>query len=526
VIHFVSLIRALESSSNELETEELLVQYFNKTNQNDVLWAIALLLGKKPKRLISTKQLTDWSIEVTNFPNWLVEESILSVGDVSETVALLLPQSKSSEETKLSEVLNSISKQYVFSLEENKQFVLRLWQTLSSNELILFNKLVTGTFKIRISTKIIFHSLTKIYDLPITTVAHRLSGNWSVLNNSLNDLLLFSTNELFDPKPYPFMSGSFILNDSYQLSDDPANWNVEWKWDGIRVQLVKRAGNYFLWSKDDELITSKFSEIAVLAAEIPDGTVIDGILLPWSENRPQPALLLLNRFNRKSFSKNSNDCLISLMAFDLLEWKNKDTRLFSLSERRSILNGLVNEINVEQLKFSHSLPVQQWDDIPILRSRTSTVPANGLVLKRKDAQYQNEDNSSDWFYWKSSPYVIKAVLMYAQQSRGDHSAPFSEFTFGAWKEDQLISVTKAKPNFSDSDWNILKQFIQNETLEKFGPVRTIPPKYVFEIHFESIVLSNRHKSGIAIHGAIISEWLKNENPDHADSLEDIKSLIR
>lgn len=527
MIHFTSLIRSFEAATVEQDKEAILIDYFKEANGLDTVWAIALFYRKKPKRLITNGQLTDWAIELTKFPVWLVNDSMKVAGDVSETIALLLPETTERIPKQLNEILIDIVNLQKSTFDQKRDFILNVWKTLSKEEIVIFNKIITGTFNVKLTSKVLIQSLADAYHLPVTTIATSLSGNWSPETTTFEQLLSAAELTIAASKPYAFNKGNLVENEDYHFASDLSEWIVEWHWQGIRVQLVRRAGHWFLWNQNEELITAKIQELNVLAKSIPDGTVIEGYLMFWHEGKFHSGNLLHNHLDRQTVNKkDSLSYPVSFMAVDLLEWDKQDICNLQLIDRRSILSELIHDINAEQLKFSPVLSFENWQDLTELRIKSRAFNADGLVLKRKNSSYLANHEANEWWYWKASPFVTKAVLMYVQVSRGSHEAPFSDFTFGVWNGAQLISFAKAQPDFSQSEWLELRQFIKNESIEKFGPVRTLPPKYVFEIQFDHISHSKRHKSGLLVQNAIILKWLIDAKPETANSLDDLRSLIQ
>jgi DNA ligase-1 len=336
-------------------------------------------------------------------------------------------------------------------------------------------------------------------------------------------------------RPYPF----FL---AYPLEEEPATlgaiseWQTEWKWDGIRAQLIRRAGETFLWSRGEELVTDRYPEVAAAAEQLPDGTVLDGELLPWQTlegeaeatlaNAPQPFAQLQRRIGRKTLSKKLlAEVPVILLTYDLLEWQGEDWRPRPLSERRAQLEQLLQSVKSPWLPLSEIVSTTSWEEVTALHNSSRERGVEGFMFKRRSSPYQVGRRRGDWWKWKIEPYTIDAVLIYAQRGSGRRASLYTDYTFAVWDDGELVPFAKAYSGLTDAEIREVDQFVRRHTQERFGPVRSVTPQLVFELAFESIQQSNRHKSGIAVRFPRILRWRRDKTPAEADTLEMIKGML-
>ena len=342
---------------------------------------------------------------------------------------------------------------------------------------------------------------------------------------SLQELLHSDNSEEDYSKPYPFFLAHPIEIDFLESSTVP-EWIAEWKWDGIRGQLIRRGQQSFIWSRGEELVNDKFPEILDFLDQVPDGTVLDGELLAFQEGVPLPFSVLQTRITRKTLSKKVLlEAPVSFMAFDLLEWKGKDLRNEPLSRRKVLLEELVNSVNHPKLKLSETITFTSWEELAQVRENARELQTEGLMLKKKDSNYETGRKRGSWWKWKLNPMHIDGVLIYAQKGHGRRADLFTDYTFGVWDGEVLVSFAKAYSGLTDAEIREVDAYVKKNTKEKFGPVRTVTPGLVFEIAFEGIQASPRHKSGIALRFPRISRWRKDKPIDQANSLADLKALL-
>jgi DNA ligase-1 len=525
---FADLVLRIGSSTKTNEKLHALVQYFYGAPDKDKVWMIAIFSGRRPKRVVNATQLATWAVELMGLPYWLFEESYHTVGDLAETIALLLPESDRQPEHPeplhfYIEQLKGLEKQ---SEEARKFFILESWQGLSFAERFVFNKLITGGFRIGVSQKLMVNALAKTVKAEPSVIAHRISGNWDPSTIAFDELLSAEAGATDSSKPYPFYLAYAIEEPELEKLGDPRDWQAEWKWDGIRGQLIKRNGELFVWSRGEELMTEKFPEYASLLELLPEGIVLDGEIIPSQDGKPLPFALLQTRIGRKNVTKKQlQEAPISFFAYDLLEFEGQDWRGWPLSERRKQLEEVLRAANHPTLLLSEIVAFDSWQQLAELRTGSREMGAEGFMLKRRASTYQVGRKRGDWWKWKIDPLTIDAVMIYAQKGAGRRSNLYTDYTFAVRDGDKLVAFTKAYSGLTDKEFAQVDAFVKKNSLEKFGPVRTVKPELVFEIAFEGIAASNRHKSGVALRFPRISRWRHDKNVDEINTLEELKQLL-
>lgn len=523
---FASLVSVLGTTTKTNAKLDALVQYFATADDRDKVWVIALFSGRRPRRAVNSTQLAIYAVELSRIPFWLFEESYHTVGDLAETITLLLPEAPDTGNTKplhyYIEELKRIEKE---SEEVRKAFITSAWMEMTPNERFVFNKLITGAFRIGVSQKLMVNALAKSVSLEASVIAHRISGNWDPSTITFDALLGEHSVTTDFSKPYPFYLAYAIEQDVSALGDAAA-WQAEWKWDGIRGQIIKRNGELFVWSRGEELMTDKFPEYRILQQHLPEGIAIDGEIIPCVEKQPLPFALLQTRIGRKNVTrKQLQEAPIAFFAYDLLEYEGQDWRGKPLEERREKLEAIVQEVARATLIISPVITFDSWEELGRLRSASRELGAEGIMLKRKASTYQVGRKRGDWWKWKIDPLVIDAVMIYAQKGAGRRSNLYTDYTFAVRDGDKLVGFTKAYSGLTDKEFAQVDAFVKRNSLEKFGPVRTVKPELVFEIAFEGIAASNRHKSGVALRFPRISRWRRDKKPDEINTLDDLKKML-
>ncbi|GAC1420855.1 MAG: ATP-dependent DNA ligase [Flavisolibacter sp.] len=525
---FAELVLRLGSSTKTNDKLQSLVKYFSHADPKDKVWVIAIFSGRRPKRAVNTTQLAGYCVERIKLPFWLFEESYHTVGDLAETIALLLPKQTMLGEPAQPlhyyiEKLIEIEKQ---SEEVRKNIILQSWDQMNFGERFVFNKLITGGFRIGVSQKIMVNALAKIVDLDPSVIAHRISGNWNPSSISFEELLTDTGPQRDWSKPYPFYL-AYAVDEPVDDLGMASQWQAEWKWDGIRGQIIKRNNEFFVWSRGEELMTEKFPEYSNFKELLPDGLVLDGEIIPSVDSKPLPFALLQTRIGRKNVTKKQlQEAPISFFAYDVLEYEGQDWRNRTLEERREKLHQLLLEVNHPQLVLSPVISFASWEELAALRTQSRERGAEGIMLKRKSSIYQVGRKRGDWWKWKIDPLTIDAVMIYAQKGAGRRSNLYTDYTFAVKDGDKLISFTKAYSGLTDKEFAQVDSFVKRNSIEKFGPVRTVKPELVFEIAFEGIASSNRHKSGVALRFPRISRWRQDKTPDQINTLEDLKGMLK
>jgi DNA ligase 1 len=525
---FAQLVQQLGMSTKTNEKLAALVNYFTHADPKDKVWVIALFSGRRPRRTINSTQLQTWCAEIIELPLWLLEECYHTVGDLSETIALLIPEQADQTAT-AGKPLHYYVEQFLqlekADEQEKKAFILQSWKELTSKERFVFNKLLSSTFLVGISQGMMVNALAKIVQLEPSVIAHRISGNWDPATTNFEELLSEQDISFDYSKPYPFYL-AYAIEEEVSNLGEPAEWQAEWKWDGIRGQLIKRDNQLFVWSRGEDLITEKFPEFSALLAKLPDGVVIDGEILPYKDGQVLNFNVLQTRIGRKNVTKkNLQEAPAGLFAYDLLELDGQDIRHLSLSERRAALETLINDLQLPFIQLSPIVDFNSWEQLTQLREQARNINSEGLMLKRKSSAYLVGRKRGDWWKWKIDPLTIDAVMVYAQKGAGRRSNLYTDYTFAVKDGDKLVTFTKAYSGLTDKEFAQVDAFVKRNSIEKFGPVRTVKPELVFEIAFEGIAASNRHKSGVALRFPRISRWRTDKKPDEINTVEDLKKML-
>lgn len=587
---FAALYAALDETNKTGEKVEALTRYFTTAAPEDAAWALYFLIGRRPRQAVTSTRLRAWATEASGLPDWLVGESYDAVGDFAETVALLLPDEfhhsdadelhhRDTEDTKdqihtragqtnLSVLSASVVNADLLLHEwiedvllplrdmdeaSQRETILATWAALGRRERLVWNKLITGGFRVGVSQRLVVRALALASGIDDAVVAHRLMGEWQPGAAFYADLLGEETSDADISRPYPFCL-AHPLEAAPDTLGELAEWQAEWKWDGIRSQIIRRAGQSFIWSRGEELVTDRYPELAALAERLPDGTAVDGEILPWGEAGVLPFTQLQRRIGRKTLGKKLlTEVPVIVMAYDLLEWQGRDLRETPLSERRALLEALVHdihhsgaesaEIGKKEAQVSHSefgainaalahnlllsptVEAASWEELAAARERSRDLSAEGLMLKRRSSAYRVGRVRGDWWKWKINPFTVDAVLIYAQRGSGKRASLYTDYTFGVWSDGQLVPFAKAYSGLTDAEIRQVDAFVRRNTVEKFGPVRTVKPVLVFELAFEAIQRSSRHKSGIAVRFPRMLRWRTDKPIAEADSLDTIRALL-
>ena len=523
---FAALILDLDKTNKTLRKISLLERYFREAQPEDRIWCLALFSGRRPKRVLSTTQLREWAAEAISLPLWLLEDSYAVVGDLAETIALVLPPAKGKVDKSLSAWINALRAIAVADVEDKRAFMLEAWDGLSGQDRFVLNKLITGGFRVGVSQKLMVRALARVTQKPEAEIAHRLMGAWHPDETSWEELIEAEDLGTDLSRPFPFFLAYGIEGDLADLGA-PEDWSAEWKWDGIRGQVILRGGAHFVWSRGEELITDRFPEFATLAQALPEGTVLDGEILAWQDEAPLPFNILQTRIGRKMVSKAvMSKAPVILYAYDLLEWQGKDIRDIPFEERRNLLERLCAAQSKElPLRLSKQLFFENWGNLSDLRATARSYHAEGLMIKKCKSLYGVGRKKGAWWKWKLDPLTIDAVMIYAQAGHGRRANLYTDFTFAVWQGNELVPFTKAYSGLSDAEFRDITVWVRKNTLQRFGPVRQVKPEHVFEIAFEGIHNSTRHKSGIALRFPRMARWRKDKSPQDANTLEDLKELL-
>jgi DNA ligase-1 len=415
------------------------------------------------------------------------------------------------------------------SEQEQVEKLLQYCDQLTVPERLVFNKLITGSFRVGVSQQLVVKALSAASGVDEATIAHRLMGDWTPNAAFFEQLMHPETSDADISKPYPFYL-AYPLEQELNSLGEISDWIAEWKWDGIRSQLIRRQGSSFIWSRGEELISESFPEILEASKMLPDGTVIDGEILAWKDSEVMPFQFLQKRISRKALNKKLlAEIPAVILAYDLLENGGQDLRREPLSRRRELLEALLvngnGTLRIPSIQISPLVLRESWSSLQSERERSRELQVEGLMLKRAESVYGIGRRKGDWWKWKIDPYSIDAVLVAAQRGHGKRASLYTDYTFAVWQNGRLVPIAKAYSGLTDEEIQQVDAFVRKNTIEKFGPVRTVKPELVFEISFEGIQNSSRHKSGLAVRFPRIARWRSDKKPEEADTLQTVSALM-
>ncbi|WP_448680809.1 ATP-dependent DNA ligase [Pseudomonas nicosulfuronedens] len=548
---FAELYARLDATTSSNAKLAALQDYFAAAPPQDAAWAVYFLAGGRPRQVVPTRLLRELATRLWGLPEWLFEESYQAVGDLAETISLLLPESAQVSAEGLDWWLEQLLPLRGLPPEELAERLQALWARLDRQSLMVSIKLLTGAFRVGVSKLLVTRALAALAGVDAKRVAQRMVGYTDLSHRPTAQRYL----ALIAPEsgeehaqrggqPYPFFLAHPLQEPVERfeaLLGSAQDWLVEWKWDGIRAQLVKRDGRAWLWSRGEELITERLPELHELADALPDGTVLDGELVVWKEPAAgsdaqfgiQPFALLQQRIGRKTLSRKLlEDVPAALLAYDLLEWRGEDWRNRRQDERRARLELLVAEAADSHLRLSPQLSGADWPDLARQREASRQLGVEGMMLKRRDSLY-GVGRTRDlglWWKWKIDPFSVDAVLIYAQRGHGRRASLYSDYTFAVWDDSApgervLVPFAKAYSGLTDEEMRKVDAIIRKTTVEKFGPVRSVTPTLVFELGFEGISLSKRHKSGVAVRFPRMLRWRTDKSVEEADTLATLQGLL-
>ncbi len=524
---FSQLYEELDSTTSINLKLAALVRYFKRTPAQDAAWATYFLSGRRLKRIVGSATLRGWLLQETALPEWLLEETYSQVGDLAETIALLVEVrgAHKPSDLPLSQWLERLMSLPGMSPEQQQRSVVQWWKELDARGCFLLNKLLTGELRVGVSAGMVERALAQVTGLPRPVIAHRLMGAWQP-GPKFWAFLNAPAEEVGDrSRPYPFCLASPLEADAESLGDR-SEWLVEWKWDGIRAQIMRRAEGTYIWSRGEELFTDRFPEIVRRASVLPLDTVVDGEILAWRDGAVRSFGELQQRIGRKKLSaKVLADTPVQFLAYDLLEHGGEDVRGRTLRERRSRLEAVLRECDC-RFEVSPVIDAASWEELRELRAGSRARLVEGMMVKRLDSAYGAGRTRGVWWKWKIEPYTFDGVLVYAQPGRGRRANLLTDYTFAVRDGEQLVPVAKAYSGLTDTEISRVDKWIRQHTIERFGPVRSVAPELVFEIAFEAINESNRHKSGVAVRFPRIARWREDKPASEANTIEDLRGLLR
>jgi DNA ligase-1 len=526
---FSALYATLDRTTSTNAKVAAMETYFREAPAEDAAWTVFFLAGRRLLRLLPTKLLREWTLEATGLEPWLLDESYAAVGDLAETIALLLdavpPEGDERHVPLHTWIEVRLEGLRAKGPEAQRQDVLHWWRSLPSFERFMLNKLLTGEMRVGVSQTLVVRALANVAGVSTDVMTHRLMGQWSPSAAAYQALMAPDADADNASRPYPFCLAYPLEQDVEALGPREA-WQVEWKWDGIRAQLIRRGGSTYLWSRGEEVITSRFPEVIAAAESLPDGTVLDGEVLAWVGDAPLPFAKLQLRIGRQNLTRQAlADAPAAFMAYDLIEQARLDVRALPLAERRARLEDLV-AAHAPSLRLSPLVVEPSWEALATLREESRTRGVEGYMLKRLDSAYGTGRRKGDWWKWKVDPFSVDAVLVYAQPGNGRRATLFTDYTFALWKDGELVPVAKAYSGLSNEEIEQVDKWVRANTLEKFGPVRRVVPAHVFEVAFENVQRSTRHKSGVAVRFPRIARWRHDKRPEDADTVGALEALIR
>ncbi len=523
---FSALYDAIDRTTSTNAKVAAMVAYFRDAPPADAAWAVFFLTGRRLKRLVPYSAIHEWTLAATGLEPWLLEESYAVVGDGAETAALVLDQVAvvASDDVPLAEwVASRILPLRELDEETQQRRVTSWWRGRDRLQRFMLLKILTGELRVGVSHTLVVRALAQAADLPATTIAARMMGDWTPTAEWFTSLLSHEQTSEDRSRPYPFFLAS-PLEDSVESLGPRDEWLVEWKWDGIRAQLVRRAGDVHLWSRGEELITRRFPEIAAAATRLGEGTVLDGEVLAYRDDRPLPFSALQQRIGRqKQVAQMARAVPVVFMAYDILEDRGEDIRNRPLEERRIILETHLPAAAV--LRTSEIVKASSWTELAALRQNSRARGVEGLMIKRRSSVYGVGRRRGDWWKWKIDPYTIDAVLIYAQPGSGRRASLLTDYTFGVWDQGELVPIAKAYSGLSNDEIGEMDKWIRRHTRERFGPVRHVEPVHVFELGFEGIARSPRHRSGIALRFPRMLRWRTDKKAEEADTLDHVRGIL-
>jgi DNA ligase-1 len=552
---FTRLYSELDRTNRTNEKVGALESYFRDATPEDAAWALYFLCARKLARAVSSTTLRAIAIEESQLAPWLLDECYLAVGDLAETLALILPRSKSNSSLPLHQLVEERLLPLQSGGQNARALLLQTWRELNGMERFVWNKLITGSFRVGVAQTLVARALATMAEVEPAIMAHRLMGQWQPTVEDYKRIIDGKDTTAHEvARPYPFFLASPLIGSPSELGD-LGDWQIEWKWDGIRGQLIHRQNQVLVWSRGEEMVNDTFPEIVELGKMLPVGTVLDGEILAWENEMPQPFGRLQRRLGRRVVSaKTRSQFPVVFLTFDLLEWHGQDWRQRPLKERHQQLEKIVEEaMSASVIKakspgqtletpdlFEHLSPSQNaqlslrlspliqagsWEELDLLRRESRARHVEGIMLKRLSSQYGVARPKGDWWKWKIEPLVMDAVLINAQLGHGRRASLYTDYTFGVWHDGKLVPVAKAYSGLSDEEIAEVDKFVRANTEDKFGPIRVVKPELVFELAFEAIQKSSRHKSGLAVRFPRMNRWRRDKKPQDADTLENLRALL-
>jgi DNA ligase-1 len=535
VRRLAALFDELDATTSTTRKVELMASYFLEVPPEDGAWGLYLLMGQKLKRLLPARAIARWVQARTNTPEWLFRECYGAVGDLAETVCLLMDDAPAADasgrDVPLHEWVERAQSLRTLDESSQKDRMLEWLEMLPGTQRFLLLKLATGSLRVGVSRTLVERAIAAAAKIEKDQAAHRLAGDWKPTPEFFSSLRSGEQSRFDESRPYPFFLASPLdAAPSDDMLGSVAQWQLEWKWDGIRAQLIRRGVSTHLWSRGDELLTARFPEVVEAAARLPAGTVLDGEVLAWREGQPLGFAALQRRIGRTALSARILSTYpAAFVAYDILEADGADVRTRPLAWRRATLEqaigGLGEGVRTRML-ISPLVEAPSWEAASVARGEARVRGVEGLMIKRRDSGYASGRTKGDWWKWKIDPYTFDGVLTHAEPGHGRRAGLLTDYTFAVWDGESLVPVTRAYSGLSHEEIKTLDTWIHRNTTGRFGPAREVKPLRVFEIAFEGIAASTRHRSGVALRFPRISRIRDDKPAAQADTLQSLQALIK
>lgn len=529
---FYQLYDRLDQTMATSEKVAALVSYYASAPLQDRIWTTLLLRAKIRRHPLTSKRLRDSFLRLSHIPAWLLSECHAHVGDSAETVALLMQSQMLQiprlqiQDRSLNELMTVDLKQLRTDSDENlDQRLLKLWGTTKPEHWFLINKLLTGAFRVGVSERLVIKALAQATQQSESSWYQWLMGKTDENFAELEAIFKGEVSAAQTLKVTPFCLAAPVESAFFE-TESPADFSAEWKWDGIRAQIIKSGDDVWIWSRGEDMITDAFPEIKSMVQSWPQDVVLDGELLAWDQDHPLDFHMLQKRLGRKKITPSIlKDSPVIFMAYDLLYLNDTDWTAKPLAARRATLKEFASLHRSQKFYLSEQIPFETWEELKLKQLEARDRGAEGLMLKNLESPYVSGRKRGVWWKFKLEPYTLDAVLLYAQAGSGKRANLFTDYTFALWSQDQLVTFAKAYSGLDNQEIEELDRWIRRHTKEKFGPVRSLQVHHVFEIAFEGIGPSPRHKSGIAVRFPRIKRWRRDKKPEDANHLEDAWKLI-
>jgi DNA ligase-1 len=526
---FSELFHDLDGMTKTGDRIGRMIDYFKSVDPEDAGWAGWFLAGNRIKGAVRTGDLRVLASAKSGWPLWLIEESYERVGDLAETLSLLIVGNPEAKPLSLAEVVVQMLLPLVSADGvEKAERVRQAWEHLRPMDLLPFHKLLTGGFRVGVSKGNLCKALAEVGGVQPAVIAQRMSGEWDPRTRPFSEIIGEPGNQGSTCLPFPFCLASPLQVEPSDIGQAD-QWWAEWKWDGIRCQLLRAESGGMIWTRGDESAGESFPELLDLCPHLPRGTILDGEILAWGAEGLRSFSRLQKRLGRKVpgpslFKKEP----VRFMAYDLLRLGGEDLRDFPFVERRKKLEEVIRALpDGFPIGLSARVEGESWEELAWMREESRDRGVEGLMLKRVNSVYSSGRVKGDWYKWKVDPFVADMVVVGAQMGHGKRSNLYSDYTLAVLDaRGELVTVAKAYSGLSDEELKEVDRFVRKNITGKFGPVRSVKPEIVFEVAFEGARASGRHKSGVALRFPRIQSWRKDKTPAEVDTLETLLGYAR